>query len=306
MDTSPDGQHDGNNTVILLHGGVSCAINSFGDFNGIIETLVDSGFRVIAHDYRGHGSSDKPHAASEYGPKLVEDVKRLADHLKLDKFHIAGYSFGAENAIAFTVKYPARVLSLTTGGSGWSTEALVKSLKTVGAIFGSCCCLACNMCCDVQQCLVPTQLAYHKGPNKKLHPDVKYDLKAFSALFKAGGATINVVSLTEADMRGIAVPVLSVFGEKDPEVGNGLRMEGVVPNLIRIVIPGFDHEGALCKDPEYRLDFWVGTQKIFSPTKNILLPQGWFLPLFCHLDPTLHAPVQLEPAALPTICMCHV
>ena len=34
-------------------------------------------------------------------------------------------------------------------------------------------------------------------------------------------------------------------------------MEGVVPNLIRIVIPGFDHEGTLGKDPECRLrKYW--------------------------------------------------
>lgn len=257
LDSAPGSSVDGNNTVVLLHGMASSVINSYGDNNGMIETLVDAGFRVIAHDYRGHGMSDKPHDVSAYGAALIGDLKRLVDFLQLETFHIAGYSAGSETAIAFTVKYPAHVLSLTTGGSGWTTEALVKEIKGVGSCFGSCCCMTLNSCCDVLQCLAPSSMAYHKGQNKILHPLVKWDLKAFVAFSNAGGGSINAASLTEAEMRAITVPMLSVFGEKDPEVQNSVRMEGVVPNLIRIVIPGLNHDQALGIDPERRLrKYW--------------------------------------------------
>ena len=145
LDTAPESSPDGNNTVVLLHGMAASVINTYGDYNGMIETLVDAGFRVVAHDFRGHGSSDKPHDASAYGPNLVEDVKRLADFLSLNQFHIAGYSMGSETAIAFTVKYPDKVLSLTTGGSGWTTDKLVKEIKGVGSCFGGCCCSTLNL-----------------------------------------------------------------------------------------------------------------------------------------------------------------
>jgi pimeloyl-ACP methyl ester carboxylesterase len=77
--------------VILLHG--------FPDFwigwRHQIEALASAGFRVIAPDQRGYNLSDKPSGTREYTvEKLVDDVKRLADTLRLERFHLVGHDWG--------------------------------------------------------------------------------------------------------------------------------------------------------------------------------------------------------------------
>jgi pimeloyl-ACP methyl ester carboxylesterase len=51
--------------------------------------------RDLALDCRGHGRSDKPHAAASYGNEMIEDVARLMDHLDIRKAHIVGRARGS-------------------------------------------------------------------------------------------------------------------------------------------------------------------------------------------------------------------
>lgn len=104
--------------VVLLHG-FSGSAEGLYVAPGTFATLVDAGFRVIALDQRGHGQSDKPHDADSYGLEMVEDVRRLLDHLAIDRVHLAGYSMGAKVAGTFRVRYADRLLSVTLGGYGW-------------------------------------------------------------------------------------------------------------------------------------------------------------------------------------------
>ena len=66
-------------------------------------------YQVIAIDLPGHGQSDWPQAEDAYGLKVVEDVVRLLDHLKIKKVHVVGYSLGG----MVTVKF------LTPTRTGW-------------------------------------------------------------------------------------------------------------------------------------------------------------------------------------------
>jgi pimeloyl-ACP methyl ester carboxylesterase len=103
--------------VVLIHGWLSSAgINWAAP--GISGALAKD-YQVIAFDVRGHGQSDKPLQDEDYGPKLVEDVVRLLDHLKIKKAHIVGYSMGGIIAANFIAKHPDRVLSGALGGMGW-------------------------------------------------------------------------------------------------------------------------------------------------------------------------------------------
>jgi len=91
--------------VILIHGYAVSIASNWGT-PGIIKGLSD-GYQVIAIDNRGHGQSDKPHDVDSYGNKMVDDVIRLMDHLKLKKAHVVGYSMGG-------------LLTEALGGAGWS------------------------------------------------------------------------------------------------------------------------------------------------------------------------------------------
>lgn len=67
--------------------------------------------RVIAYDLRGHG-----YAAPAPKPlnvkRWTEDLLHLADHLKLEKFHLAGLSMGGVVALEFALEFPERLKSL--------------------------------------------------------------------------------------------------------------------------------------------------------------------------------------------------
>lgn len=72
--------------------------------------FVAAGYRVIAYSRRGH-------AGSEPGPKDnpgtgADDLKALADHLGIDRFHAVGLAAGGITGMDFAVSYPERLISL--------------------------------------------------------------------------------------------------------------------------------------------------------------------------------------------------
>lgn len=94
-----DGVHirfidEGRGTPVLLIHGYSSDIESGWGNRGVINGLISAGYRVIAYDNRGHGKSDKPQGTSKYGLNMVEDGRRLLDHLNIDRAHVVGYSLG--------------------------------------------------------------------------------------------------------------------------------------------------------------------------------------------------------------------
>jgi pimeloyl-ACP methyl ester carboxylesterase len=80
---------------------------------------------VVRADMRGHGETQIPGPDQLSLERLTRDVIELADHLRLDKFHIAGSSAGAIVAMRTTLDYPDRILTLTNFAS---TPGLKNSL----------------------------------------------------------------------------------------------------------------------------------------------------------------------------------
>jgi pimeloyl-ACP methyl ester carboxylesterase len=103
--------------VILIHGSGANA-----DLNwrraGIVDRLAED-FTVVAFDLRGHGLTSKPHDPAYYGMEMVEDIRRIMDHLDIERAHIAGYSLGGFLALKYVTTHPERVASVAFCASGW-------------------------------------------------------------------------------------------------------------------------------------------------------------------------------------------
>ncbi len=69
-------------------------------------------YRVIAHDNRGAGRSDKPFGAYTL-EQMVDDAIAVLDHEGVDTAHVVGASMGGAISQILAVKYPERVRSLT-------------------------------------------------------------------------------------------------------------------------------------------------------------------------------------------------
>ncbi|WP_105169107.1 alpha/beta fold hydrolase [Pseudoalteromonas sp. T1lg23B] len=58
-----------------------------------MQFLADKGYRVIAHDRRGHGRSSQPWQGNDMD-HYADDLKAVLDALKLDKVTLVGFSTG--------------------------------------------------------------------------------------------------------------------------------------------------------------------------------------------------------------------
>jgi pimeloyl-ACP methyl ester carboxylesterase len=103
MDVAPKGEANGH-TVLLLHG------RNFPSsyWQGLIEALTASGYRVVAPDQIGFNKSSKPDFDLHFD-QLARNTAALLDALELGKVAIVGHSTGGMLAVRFTRMYPERV-----------------------------------------------------------------------------------------------------------------------------------------------------------------------------------------------------
>lgn len=98
--------------VLFLHGGPGSG--SSADQRRLFDPKR---FNIIQFDQRGCGKS-RPHGSLENNTTndLVGDILTLLDHLKLDKVHLAGGSWGSTLALCFANEHPNRLQSLLLYG----------------------------------------------------------------------------------------------------------------------------------------------------------------------------------------------
>jgi pimeloyl-ACP methyl ester carboxylesterase len=90
--------------VILLHGG----LGNSGNWGYQVPALVESGYRVIVIDSRGHGRSTRDARPYSYD-LMASDVLAVMDALRIEKAAFVGWSDGACTALVLASHEPARV-----------------------------------------------------------------------------------------------------------------------------------------------------------------------------------------------------
>ena len=89
--------------VILLHGG----LGNSGNWGYQVPALIESGYRAVLIDSRGHGRSARD--AQPYSYELMaSDVLAVMDTLQIEKAGLVGWSDGACTALILASKDPAR------------------------------------------------------------------------------------------------------------------------------------------------------------------------------------------------------
>ncbi|AZA80655.1 hypothetical protein C1637_12515 [Chryseobacterium lactis] len=109
--------------LVLLHGNSG----SIKDFYQQIP-ILSKHYKVIAVDTRGQGKS-KDISKKDFTYRLfADDVKALADDLKLDKINIVGWSDGGNTGLEFALKYPDHLNKLVTIGANAFPEGVESKL----------------------------------------------------------------------------------------------------------------------------------------------------------------------------------
>jgi pimeloyl-ACP methyl ester carboxylesterase len=101
--------------VVLLH----AATGSSRVWEYQVPSFAAAGFRVIAFDRRGFGSTTIARGGVQPGT-AADDLHALMDHLRIDRFHLVGTAAGGFAAIDYALSFPQRLRSLvlanTIGG----------------------------------------------------------------------------------------------------------------------------------------------------------------------------------------------
>jgi pimeloyl-ACP methyl ester carboxylesterase len=193
-----DDQGDGQ-PVVLLHGFVG-DINIDWVRSGILDLLLDEGYRVVAYDARGHGLSDKPHELSAYeDDALTKDAQALLDHLGLDGVFLVGFSMGARTALHLAA-IDSRVRAVVALGLG--AASLVHNARGIG--------------------LVP-QALLTDDPTTIEHASIRAFREMADAIHADREALAALMTAERTEVPGIiadvTVPVLVVAGSDDVTAG---------------------------------------------------------------------------------------
>ncbi len=194
-----------------------------------VRDLLAAGRRVIAFDNRGHGESGKPHDPAAYRFAIMtEDVRRLLDHLGVEKADVIGYSMGARIAATLVLAHPERVRSAVFGGLG---DAMVKG-ETFAPVEPL---VAALRATSLEEVTDP------RGRTYRIFADqTGSDREALVACLI--GARDR---LTAADVHRISVPVLVAVGSEDEGAGSAVGLAALIPGAEAFEIPGRDHMKAV-------------------------------------------------------------
>jgi pimeloyl-ACP methyl ester carboxylesterase len=186
-------------------------------------------------DVRGHGRSGAPHDPGAYGLEMVDDVVRLMDHLELPRAHVAAYSMGGFITLRLLTRHPDRVLRAAPCGFGWQRPdpSPLNVYDTLASAF--------------ERGFGFSVLTAFLNPGSGGGPLRASLMDLAAAAFVDQGVLSTVarsfpeLTVSEAELRAVDVPVLSIIGSDDPLKPGVDAMVGLLPRHEVVVVAGGTH-----------------------------------------------------------------
>lgn len=212
--------------VFLVHGFASNSGTNWV-FPGWFKSLLEAGYRVIAHDNRGHGESEKLYDPDLYQSTIMaEDVRCLMDHLAIRSAYVMGYSMGTRISAYLCLNHPERVKAVVFGGLGMG---LVDGVPGTLAI-------ADGLESDTPQNLSdPQAIAFRAFADQ-----TKSDRLALAACIRESRSVIRA-----QEVKTISQPALVAVGTMDDVAGDPEGLVSLLPKGELLSIPKRNHMHAV-------------------------------------------------------------
>jgi len=97
---------------------------------GVTARLAER-YRVISYEMRGHGRTiveSEPHGYD--ADTMAADIDTLADHLRLDRFHLLTHATGGMVGVRYAMTRSARLISLMLTDTGSATRPQMPGIQT--------------------------------------------------------------------------------------------------------------------------------------------------------------------------------
>jgi len=225
--------------LVLIHGFGSNMEDNWKNSNWL--TVLKDQYRVILIDNRGHGKSDKPKNANDYGIRMVEDVVKLLDHLSIEKSNIFGYSMGSRITLNLVLRYPERIKCAILGGFGLpGTDMTSRYKPIVDALQAE----------SLEQIKNPIAMGFRKFAESS-----GGDLEALAAVMTNYVENPEIMFTDKISLKvlkRIRIPVLTVVGSNDILIENKALLANTIPKACHVQIQGRDHLTALT-DPKFKM-----------------------------------------------------
>lgn len=256
------GEDRGGPPVLLLHG----AFMTARDLGPLLPGLA-AGRRVIVPELQGHGrTADLVERPMTY-EGMADDCAALLDHLGVGQADVVGYSLGGATAIQLAVRHPALVRTLTPISAAYRSDGAQPELA------------------EMAPSMTPEMFA--GSPFETSFQELNPNPEHFPLLVEK----IKLLDSTpwawpDADIAGIAAPVLIVVGDADATTA-----EHAVA-MYRLL--GGGAMGDLAGTSRARLAILPGTTHFIPPGSGMLDRHGWLLAM---IPAFLDAPEPVPPMA---------
>ncbi len=99
--------------LLIAPGGMKSAIGFWDNTPWDPRQQLQGHYRVIAMDQRNAGESTAPVSATDGWHSYTADQLGLMDHLRIERFHVAGMCIGGPYSLGLIAAAPTRILSAT-------------------------------------------------------------------------------------------------------------------------------------------------------------------------------------------------
>jgi pimeloyl-ACP methyl ester carboxylesterase len=207
---------------------------------------IASRHQLILWDVPGHGRSPCRERPTIDG--FADAKARLLDHLRIDRAHVGGISMGGMIALAFALRHPDRLRSLTLADT--AAGRLPQPLRLIFRLFGWLGGLGLRLPQknlafpglgrpidgdDGKHLVSPERALVEVGVSRHQFPS--------QMLWAANGVARNPDHTSH--LGSIAVPTLVIVGEKDPVRPLSERMQSGIANSELVVVEGSAHGTAV-------------------------------------------------------------
>jgi len=231
--------------IVFSHGWPLCA----DAWDGQMLFLASNGFRVIAHDRRGHGRSDQPWHGNNM-EQYVDDYAELLARLDVKNAVLAGHSTGGGEVARYIGKYgPSRVAKAVLISS---VPPLM--LKTPANPNGT----PIGVFDEIRKSVAENRTQFYKDLTMPFfgfnRPDAKVSegmrehfwLQGMMGSIKGHYDCIHEFSEVDytEDLKAMTMPTLVIHGDDDqivPIAAAGMRSAQIAPNAMLKVYAGAPH-----------------------------------------------------------------
>lgn len=214
--------------ILFIHPPVLTHVN----FEYQLEELSKT-FQVIVFDIRGHGRSKYSNQSITY-PLIAEDIRRLLDHLQIEKTFVCGYSTGSSVALQFLLNFNERSLGgILVGGMSEVRDGYLKKKILLGV----------KLAKAGAASFLAFSISWGNSNTRKLFKKMFKEAKKGNAKNFEQYYRYSLHYNCTDQLRDVQLPVLLVYGQKDPSFYEHAKLlQKILPHNELIFIANTKHQ----------------------------------------------------------------